>query len=69
VGILCCVSGLSISMFGPDMVLNQRQVLVIVSDWEPYQAKHRNRQTRQGCLGFRTFNVFVSLFMYSVFIN
>ena len=20
----------------PDMVLNQRQVLVIVSDWEPY---------------------------------
>jgi hypothetical protein len=23
-------------VFSPDMVLNQRQVLVIVSDWEPY---------------------------------
>ena len=27
---------MSVSVFGPDMVLNQRQVLVIVSDWEPY---------------------------------
>ena len=30
------MSCLSVSVFGPDMVLNQRQVLVIVSDWEPY---------------------------------
>ena len=35
-GILCCVSSLSVSVFGPDMVLNQRQALVIASDWEPY---------------------------------
>ena len=30
------MSCLSVSVFGPDMVLNQRQVLVIFSDWEPY---------------------------------
>ena len=28
------MSSLSVSVFGPDMVLSQRQVLVIVSDWE-----------------------------------
>ena len=36
VGILCCVSSLSVSVFGPDVVLNQRQVFIVVSDWEPY---------------------------------
>jgi hypothetical protein len=36
VGILCCVSGLVYFYVWPDMVLNQRQVLIIVSDWEPY---------------------------------
>ena len=35
-GILCWMSSLSVSVFGLDMVLNQRHVLVIVSDWEPY---------------------------------
>ena len=29
-----------------NMVPNQRQWLTPASDWEPYQAKHRNRQTR-----------------------
>ena len=37
-GILCCLSSLSVSVFGPDMVFYQRQVLGFVSDWEPYLA-------------------------------
>ena len=32
-----CVSRLGFCVW-PDMVLNQKQVLVVVSDWEPYSS-------------------------------
>jgi hypothetical protein len=53
----------------PDMVLNQRQVLIIVSDWEPYLGSLGFTVclwlivpvsvfcTRQGCFRFSTFVV------------
>jgi hypothetical protein len=67
------MSSLSVSVFGPDMVLNQRQVLVIVSDWEPYLGS-------LFCVGFggwlfpvsvfyapvRTVSVFTFIILYSV---
>ena len=62
------MSSLSVSVFGPDMVLNQRQVLVLVSDWEPYLGS-------LFCVGFcgwlfyapvRTVSVFTFIILYSV---
>ena len=56
------MSSLSVSVFGPDMVLNQRQVLVIVSDWEPYLGS-------LFCVGFCgwLFPVFVFLHQIGLF--
>ena len=36
VGILCPFSMFCISLFWPGMVLNQEQLSIVVSDWEPY---------------------------------
>ena len=63
----------------PDMVLNQRQVLVIVSYWEPYLGSLGFTVcwwvivpvfVPDGTvIGFLTFVVFVSYLMCSFFIN
>ena len=60
-GILCWMSCLSVSVFGPDMVLNQRQVLVIVSDWEPYLGSLFG----VGVCGFPTFSCFLYIVLFS----
>ena len=56
VGILCCMSRCCVAMFRPGMGPNQRQLVIVVSDWEPYL----------GSL-FSHYGLWVVIFRFSVF--